>query len=902
LESGGETCDAATVALMSALLARYGLAESPCLLGRGNGQLLRRGLWNEQTRKASWSKKIYDSGLGSNQFGLGQDGAASKTSAEEEREAHKKMSNFLRGNGWGLGDPMPTNAGKQHAKDKILPLRYGDSSTDDPSESRRSETTRKHSKDRILPSRRRDSGADDLSWSQSSEDAYWDASSKSIDEEQYQNASPRTKAPADEDLDWLQRFEDPIWERNSSPAHASVQPSATDEHGLGWSQQSEDEFWERTSSSEDDPAELEQESSDRIFGSEVYGSAVPVQVDQNRKERSIRPKPLPYINYEVWLPLAIEDKDADKVAQCLYTAQTCLDYDFVNNISEATFTDILHVLDPRNNIDELSHTYMEISEHMAKQMGLMPVSRLMLEYSLLLKDIVTQRREGGHRLTSAQYSILLHCSQHLGDSRFAAQLWGEMRQDGIVPDIEMFNAYLGSFVWAGWNNSTARRRERVINVNMLARKRKRRDMPFANYHIGSPGGIKEKAMDVLGAMLNSGLTANEETYRSIITAVAREGEIDTVESILNTAWGIDVQSIMELTPGHADMPKAKVLSEDSQQYPTTKLLWTLAHAFSINNDIPKALRLVDYVSREYDLAIGQEAWSVLFEWTFAMATPRHGTNARDDRKTGQLPKASVQTLFDTMTAAPYFVKPTMSMYNRLITNMRLRRWSTAMPEVMKRAALLKVESKAEMAKAWRHLRKFVHQLEQGKRYLPPPTVVRRRYETAKVIDSRNRLWMKRWMQLFLDSIEDWHRRHEESQIYAHVHGFTYGTVPRMLLHWREFAGARVEYDLPTGVLEIDLQTQEDILKDAVHREKIWYARKEAVANTGLLVGDGLLDSFEGEPEEGELAGATTRRLKEARQHAVHENNLVEQEWLGLEGVVDEPFAPPSPEQSYPPRT
>jgi hypothetical protein len=886
---------------MSALLARYGLAGSPCLLGRGNAQLTRAGrLWNEQVRKASWWKKSYDGGLGSNQFGLEEkESEAPKTREEEERDAHKKMSQFLRGNGWGLGEPMPKSAGKQHSKDKILPLQYRDASADDLSESQSLEDTPRRSKDSILPLRHQDPDAGELSWSQSSEDAYWDSASKPLDEEQHQKTSVPVAAPDEAELDWLQRFEDSA----SSPdfVDVNVQISTAEENGLGWSQQSEDEFWERTASSEEDPADLEQESSDRIFGSEVYGTAVPVQVNQRKKEPSSRPEPLPYINYEVWLPWAIEDKDADKVAQCLYTAQTCLDYDFVNGISEATFTNILHVLEPRNNIDELSHTYMDISEHMAKQMGLMPVSRLMMEYSLLLQEIVMLRRQSGHRLTSAQYSILLRTAQDLGDSRFATRLLEELQQDGIEPDIEMFNRYLGSFVWAGWNNSTARHRERVINVNMRARKSRRRDMPFANYHIGSPGGIKEKSMDVLNAMLASGLTANEETYRSIITAAAREGEIDTVESILHTAWGIDVQKIMELTPGHADMPKAKALPEGSQQYPTSKLIWTLAHAFGINNDIPKALRLVDYVSREYDLAIDQEAWGVLFEWTFVMARPRHGTTARDDRMTGQLPQASVQTLFDTMTVAPYFVKPTMSMYNRLITNMRLRRASTKMPEVMERAALLKAESKLEMKNAWRHLRQFLYQQEQGKRYRPPPTVVRRRYETAKVVDSRNRLWMKRWMRLFLASIEDWHRRHEIDQLYAYAHGFTFGTVPRMLWEWRDFAGASVEYDLPTGVLEIQLRTEKAMLKDAMYRERIWYAHGEAVAKTGLLVGDKLLDSFEGDREEGELAGATTRRLKAARQRAEDEGNLVDQQWLGFDRVVDEDFAPISPVQDQPQR-
>jgi hypothetical protein len=615
---------------------------------------------------------------------------------------------------------------------------------------------------------------------------------------------------------------------------------------------------------------------------------------------------MPNINYETWLEWAIEDGDADKVARCLYTAQNCLDYDFVNGISEATFTKILHVLEPRNNVDKLSQAYVMIGEHMAKQMGLIPVNKLMAEYTLLLQEIVALRRQSGHPLSRDQYFILLRSAQDLGDSRLAIRVLGELLEDGIEPDVETYNMYLGSFIWAGWNNSTARHRERVINVNMRARDSKRMDIPFANYHIGSPGGIKEKAMEVLTVMLDRGLEANEKTYCSIITAAAREGEIDTVQSILRRGWDIDAQKIMELAPGHADLPRAQALPEDSQLYPTSKLLWTLAHAFCINNNIPKALRLVDYVSREYDLAIPEDTWSVLLEWTFVLARPRHGTAARDDRKTGKLPQKSVQTLFNTMTAAPYFVEPSMEMYNNIIVSMYLREWPTKMFEIMEYAASLKAESKHTRDRAWRHFTWFVTQQERGQRYLPPPAAVRRQYETAKVVDSRNSLWMKRWVRLILASMEDVHRRHKEGRTYSRFHAFTYGTVPRMLLDWREFAGARVEYDLPTGVLEIELQDEERKLQKALLREKIWYAREEAMAKTGLLVGHGLLSRYEGPVAEGEVGGATTRRLKKARRRAVGEDGLGDFGWVSRDkgvhvaGRVDEPHKPSSSVQYQPP--
>lgn len=778
-------------------------------------------------RKASWWKKSYDAGLGSSEFGLGNQDKI------QEHKAHWKMSELIRGKGWGLSDDTNGKNEGERSKRKIPPVEYGDSSPDD------------------------------LSWSQSSDDAFWDATSRSLDEDQHQDAGVRT--------------------------------AALDEAGLGWSQQSDDTFWERTESSKDAPIDPEEAARERLFSSKIDGKPVHDHRTWSTREQrtwitreqlASRPEPLPYIDYKVWLPKAIEERDADKVARCVYVAQQSLDDDFIKSISEATFTEILLVLEPRQNIQELSEAYMETSEYIAKQIGLMRVNKLMQQYGILLQEMAIIRRESGQLLTPEQYLIILRSAKDLGDSRLAKKVWNDLQRDGVVPDVEMYNAYLGSFVWAGYNNSTARHQERVINHNMLAREQKRRDMPFANYHIGSPGGIKEKTMEVLTAMLNDGLTATEETYRSIITAAAREGEIDTVKSVLRTAWDIDVDGVMELNPGDPEMPKPKALPEDSQQYPTSKLLWTLAHAFGINNDIPTALRLVDYVSREYDLFIDADSWSVLFEWTFILASPRSGTNARDDRKTGQLPKASVQTLFETMTNAPYFVEPTMGMYNHLIASMHRREASTKMPDIMEKAALLHAESRNARNSAWHHLKLCQWKQEKGKSH-SPISVARRRYEAAAVTSARNRLWMKRWVRLFLASLDDWHRRNlDEDQMYVESHGFTLGSVPRMLWDWREFAGAQVVYDLPTGVLEIQMQAEEDKLQAAMAREEIWYAREEAFAKADLLVGDSLILSYEGSSEAGELPGATTKRLKAARRAAVDGKNYAMQRWLGMEQEDD----------------
>jgi len=61
-----------------------------------------------------------------------------------------------------------------------------------------------------------------------------------------------------------------------------------------------------------------------------------------------------------------------------------------------------------------------------------------------------------------------------------------------------------------------------------------------------------------------------------------------------------------------------------------------------------------------------KTWAELFEWTFVLATRRYGKAKNDGSELGQLPLASVESLWATMVSEPYNINPTMPMYNRRI--------------------------------------------------------------------------------------------------------------------------------------------------------------------------------------------------------------------------------------------
>jgi hypothetical protein len=136
-------------------------------------------------------------------------------------------------------------------------------------------------------------------------------------------------------------------------------------------------------------------------------------------------------------------------------------------------------------------------------------------------------------------------------------------------------------------------------------------------------------------MVESGVPGNEETFRLLITAMGREGDLDSIANILKRVWQIDVEAL--LAADETSVPSARSYPEDSPFYPSNKLLFTLAHAYGTNNNIPLALRLVDYVSSQYSLPIPIEVWNELFQWTYVLSlTPRvlkrSGCQSRMEKK------------------------------------------------------------------------------------------------------------------------------------------------------------------------------------------------------------------------------------------------------------------------------
>ncbi|KAI6894711.1 hypothetical protein KC334_g11991, partial [Hortaea werneckii] len=476
------------------------------------------------------------------------------------------------------------------------------------------------------------------------------------------------------------------------------------------------------------------------------------------------------LDYFHLLPTAIAHESHHLIARCLRTALQHDDFTWIRSLPESIFTQILTLLSPSRTLGQHIETHTSISPALTSQLHITPLHEIVSEYSELLGSLIQIRwsQSTDHPsivpLTLPQYNLFLRSAATLGNRNLAIRIWKKMTTqtdhpsspDALVPDIESYNALMSAVTFNRQLSAQTRYKHRVIPFHMHARnpeivREADRGPEFKGYSVspaasgGGVGweGVRGKILRMLQGLLGQGVQANEETWRVVILAAAREGDLGTVEKVMARVWGVEVGRIgMEgeeeestakegekggktaatnkKTPkggkgkGKASNPNNFIpYPPTSPLHPTPALLTTLAHAYSINNALPTALKLVDYFSRCYALSIPHATWSELLEWTFVLSVPRTGQKAQHDgTKAGQLPLSAVGDLWGVMTGSGsstattgtetdqgkrgkpedgaaaaeegrkgYNVQPDMRMYDYLVKNLVLREMG---PEILQR--------------------------------------------------------------------------------------------------------------------------------------------------------------------------------------------------------------------------
>ncbi|KAG0648809.1 hypothetical protein D0Z07_5055 [Hyphodiscus hymeniophilus] len=336
--------------------------------------------------------------------------------------------------------------------------------------------------------------------------------------------------------------------------------------------------------------------------------------------------------------------------------------------------------------------------------------------------------------------------------------------------------------WSDSSNPFLTNRLRVIPDNLEPRSWKKPPYTLQGYRVGPENGIKFQVSQIFRQMVHAGVPGDEETFCLMIMGFAREGDTNSVGLTLRRVWGIDVDALLAID--ESEMQPVKPYALDSPFYPSAKLLHTISHAYSINNDLPTALRAVDYVSRQYNIEIPTSVWNELLEWTFILSKRRYGSRVEGDGTTiGQLPPPAVSNLWNTMTSAPYNIRPTMQMYDKYICSLLQRQRFGEAKTIMS-------EARRQHIGYVRSLSRHHILLKTTLKHSHPVSENRMRdLQFLKIRVMRNRAYIRKWVRLLI---------FRASVSLKYNLNWSAHDLPRLLKGWNLFIPKRVDYPIATG--------------------------------------------------------------------------------------------------------
>ena len=336
--------------------------------------------------------------------------------------------------------------------------------------------------------------------------------------------------------------------------------------------------------------------------------------------------------------------------------------EYVASMPQSTFVEALHLLSPVYFADPYREIHRPLHPTTVRAKGYRSLESIFDDFAEKLATIVQLRQSAGHVLGLAEYAHLLDCARAIGDAAMADMVWENMHEDGVSPDVQCYNHYMGAKVWDGAHTG---REKYHLRVTPFAYRKRRFVQPNQGWQgYGTAGrSVRKEVLRILNEMSEAGYHGDETTFVNILLACGRVGHVKGIKKVLMAAWNIDIDTLLSESDD-SNIPPVRAYDPSSPLHPTERLLLALAHVLGTNNDISAALRAIDFVANAYNLPISGNVWRELFERTFVLSRPRFGSDAKRNSK-GKVSYDFLTFMYKTMTAAPYHVRPTIEMYHIL---------------------------------------------------------------------------------------------------------------------------------------------------------------------------------------------------------------------------------------------
>ena len=479
--------------------------------------------------------------------------------------------------------------------------------------------------------------------------------------------------------------------------------------------------------------------------------------------------------------------------------------DFIRNADDALFTSTLCTIDPDRLLGPFKDAHRDVTRSLSEDPTYRWVRSLQSRldsFAHAIDGIVTTRTGSGHRLSLDVYKYLLKCARIMDDGVLARHIvTGMMPEDGILSDLQCYNDYMEAL---NWTDASGLSRHRLRVLPRLLRMRASNHPPkeLSGHRVSSPArkdfGIRHEALEAFQSLISQGLHGDETTFTNLMVAMAREGDVAGVKSILKSVWNIDVDLLAKFDEEEIESPT--FYESGTPLRPSERLLFTVAHAFGINNDVAQGAFLIDYISRNYDLTISERVWRELYERSLVLSLQRKGRGSqqrRQEQTTGAISPEFPEHLFRRMTDEPYNLVPDVAM---LTLRARSRRDVRLLDEAINSIAqaIAKMESNRVTLN---HMYDFLRDIIQS-RYggsalgsaLPADDflVLRREFLlTSLRVDADLQLIIHCIRNIFQENewagsgkLTEWSRR----------------TLPTLLARFQEYVPNELKYQIPTGTV------------------------------------------------------------------------------------------------------
>lgn len=338
---------------------------------------------------------------------------------------------------------------------------------------------------------------------------------------------------------------------------------------------------------------------------------------------------------------------------------------FLANADDDAFTKAICALDPSYFVIPYRdlYRYMKPSLEAAPRFRVLrSLEERMTTFITILDTLVTQRQEQGYTISLDVYRHMLRCAAAGGLGSLARNIFRQaLPENHITPDLACYNYFMESLVWNEAYGRSERYHLRAVRPYLVRRIRSVRPVGFTGFGVASEKNreseesIRLELLGIFNDLVKQGLKADEATFCNLMLAMGREGDIASAKSVLKSVWNIDVDALDRYDEEELESPT--FYDSDSPLRPSERLLFTVVHLFSTNNEVAIAGMLLDYISRNYNLDIPESTWTHLLEWTFVISIQHAKWRIDRGLGEGRIARKAVESVYQVSHSEPYNVPP-----------------------------------------------------------------------------------------------------------------------------------------------------------------------------------------------------------------------------------------------------